>query len=84
MLFTNNSVGIIIFLEIINYIYIILYTVVCNALYDPTNNGGVTTNGTEVGHTASYFCENGYVLIGNDTVTCQSNGTWSEPPICEG
>ena len=27
--------------------------------------------------TCSYTCNTGYELTGNDTRTCQSNGTWS-------
>ena len=29
------------------------------------------------GDTCSFTCNDGYELTGNDTRTCQSNGTWS-------
>ena len=58
--------------------------VVCDALSNPVN-GRVNTTGTGVGDTATYFCDYGYNLIGNDTVTCQSSGNWTgPPPICRG
>ena len=58
--------------------------IVCDALLNPTN-GGVITVGTGVGDTATYYCDYGYDLIGNGTVTCQSSGHWSGlPPICKG
>ena len=56
-----------------------LYFAVCD---DPAN-GGVTNVGTEVGATATFYCDYGYDLIGN--ITCQSSGNWSgSPPTCEG
>ena len=43
----------------------------------------VTVMGTSVGDTASYTCNDGFELIGTETVTCMSDGTWSdEPPMC--
>ena len=46
-------------------------------------NGVVTVMGTSVGDTASYTCNDGYELIGSMSVTCTSDGTWSdEPPMC--
>ena len=44
----------------------------------------VTVMGTSVGDTASYTCnDDGIELIGSMSVTCTSDGTWSdEPPMC--
>ena len=67
------------------YLFII-GIVQCDALFDP-DNGNVSTNGTGfgIGDIATYFCDDGYDLIGNDTITCQSNGSWSgSPPTCQG
>ena len=65
----------------------IYFVVQCHALSNPANGGVNTTgHGTEVGNTATYFCNDGYDLIGDDNVIfCQSEGIWSgSPPICEG
>ena len=52
----------------------------CDALSNPVNGGVVTERGV-----ATYYCDYGYDLIGNGTVTCQSSGNWSgSPPICRG
>ena len=43
----------------------------------------VTMTGNSAGDTASYTCDAGYELIGSMTVTCTSDGKWSdEPPMC--
>ena len=56
----------------------------CDVLSDHAN-GGAVTFGTAVGDTAVYYCDYGYDLIGDGTVTCQSSGNWSGSlPICEG
>ena len=63
---------------------ITVYLAVCDVLSDPAN-GSVSTTGLGVGDTATYFCDYGYELIGDDTVTCQSSGSWSgPPPTCRG
>ena len=57
-------------------------TVQCDTLEDP-EFGSVSIHETMIGSTADYSCEIGYELIGSATVTCQSDGTWSDsPPIC--
>ena len=56
----------------------------CGGLSNPVN-GDVSNTLGEVGDTATYFCNYGYDLIGDVTVTCQSSGNWSGlPPICRG
>ena len=57
-------------------------TALCPDLSNPAN-GMVTVMGTSVGDTASYTCNDGFELIGSMSVTCTSDGTWSdEPPMC--
>ena len=57
-------------------------TALCPDLSDPAN-GTVTVMGTSVGDTASYTCNDGFELIGSMSVTCTSDGTWSDqPPMC--
>ena len=56
----------------------------CEDLDDP-RNGNVILTGTTVGSTATYVCDDGFVLIGNQLRRCMSNGLWSgEEPICKG
>ena len=55
----------------------------CPTLADPVN-GSVSLEGTGVGDMASYSCNTGYELIGDDTRTCQADGSWSgSPPTCQ-
>ena len=64
----------------------IYFIVQCDPLSNPAN-GIVSTNGARfnINDTATYFCDNGYELIGDDTIICQSVGNWSgSPPICQG
>ena len=51
-------------------------------LPDP-DNGMVTLTGTSPGDTATYNCDDGYVLDGEQVLICQSNGWWdSDPSLC--
>ena len=65
--------------------------VVMNCTFLPDlNNGMVSYNPqgqdqTLVGATATYTCDTGYTLNGNNTRTCQASGTWSgTAPTCDG
>ena len=49
---------------------------------DPVN-GTVMMTGNSVGDTATYSCDDGFILSGVVMVTCQDDGQWSDPPpIC--
>ncbi|XP_060580368.1 sushi, von Willebrand factor type A, EGF and pentraxin domain-containing protein 1-like [Ruditapes philippinarum] len=39
-------------------------------------------SGTTYGRVATYTCNSGYDLIGQTSVTCQNNGSWSNVPVC--
>ena len=55
----------------------------CGFLMDP-ENGVVTINGRTFGSTATYQCDEGFNLVGNETRICQENGEWSDSqPTCE-
>lgn len=55
----------------------------CGGLSAPAN-GAVDAMFTTFGSIASYFCNGGYTLIGDDTRTCTEDGVWSGvEPICE-
>ena len=57
----------------------------CRTLTNPVNGQVDTSNGTTFGSIAIYNCSTGYNLYGNVSLTCGSDGTWSEsPPTCEG
>ena len=59
----------------------ILLLVSCLSLVNPSN-GAVSCSLGDDGvpsyeDTCSFTCDTGYELIGNDTRTCQSDGSWS-------
>ena len=54
-----------------------LTVVVCGALSGPACGQVSHTAGTTLGRTATYSCNTGYNLIGDNTRTCQAMGMWS-------
>ena len=46
---------------------------------DPANSRVALITDT-VGDIVSYICNPGFELMGAQTLTCQSDGTWSDPP----
>jgi len=61
--------------------YFLLISVSCPSLIDPSNGMINCTLGDDgvpsYEDTCSFTCNTGYELIGNDTRTCQSDGSWS-------
>ena len=56
----------------------------CEDLDDP-RNGNVKLTGTTVGSKATYVCDYGFILRGNQLRKCLSNGRWSgSEPFCKG
>ena len=56
----------------------------CDALSDPANGQVSHTAGTTFGQTATYICNTGYNLMGDNTRTCKATGNWSgSEPTCE-
>ena len=48
-------------------------------------NGTVTVTGTNPGDVATYMCDSGFTLVGNQTRECQLTGMWEligEEPTC--
>ena len=37
----------------------------------------------DAGTLVQYFCEDGYRIQGRPFITCQRNGTWTKPPVCQ-
>lgn len=63
----------------------------CSDPGDPVNGYKKITGGPElingryakIGTVLTFFCNNSYVLSGNEMRTCQQNGEWSgKQPIC--
>lgn len=51
---------------------------------DPTPENGLVNTSSTSYETAVYVtCEKGYKLIGEESIVCQSNGTWSNQPACK-
>ena len=48
----------------------------CSTLKNP-RYGQVVLTGTIFGSTATYSCNTGFILVGEQTRTCQANGKWS-------
>ena len=64
--------------------YITAQVVDCGSLPTPANGFVLVPAGTNVGDTATYSCNTGYVLTGATTRTCGSNGMWTPvAPTCE-
>ena len=63
----------------------LLLTVVdCGTMTDPTNGQVSHTAGTTFEQTATYSCDTGYILVGDNNRTCQATGVWSgSEPICQ-
>ena len=49
----------------------------CGTLSNPLNGQVSHTAGTTFGETATYSCNTGYNLVGDNTRTCQATGEWS-------
>ena len=61
-----------------------IYTAVdCGQPDDPDDNGSVNVDTTTFGSTATYSCDDGYILTGSETVVCQADRSWSDTaPAC--
>ena len=57
----------------------------CGNLTDPANGQVNHTTETTFGQAATYSCDPGYILVGDSTRTCQTDGMWSgNDPTCLG
>ena len=65
--------------------FLILSVVDCGTLTNPANGQVNHTAGTTFGQTATYSCNTGYNLVGDNTCTCEATGAWSgSVPTCQG
>ncbi len=75
---------------IISEYFPVATSTVCSDLSAPTNGESIsynagTMNNRPVNTVATYTCNDGYVLMGDATRTCQSDGDWSSTaPTCAG
>ena len=64
--------------------YALSAAVDCGSLGNP-GNGVVSFTNSTYNSVATYSCNTGYTLTGDDTRTCQSSGLWSgSEPTCTG
>ena len=71
--------------RLLSHVIVLLYStaVDCGTLNDTTNGQVSHFNGTTFGQTASYSCDTGYNLVGDNNRTCQADGMWSgNEPTC--
>ena len=62
-----------------------LTAVDCGTLTNPVNGQVSHTDGTTFRQTTTYSCDTGYILVGDNTRTCQATGVWSgSTPSCQG
>ena len=56
----------------------------CGNLTNPSNGQVDHTAGTTFGENATYSCNTGYNLVGDNIRTCQVTGNWSgNAPTCQ-
>ena len=56
--------------------------VTCPTLPDPLN-GMVNDDDLSFNSTATYICDEGYMIEGNRNQTCGADGNWTgSPPLC--
>ena len=64
--------------------FVFFSVVMCPALLDPLN-GNVLWSDLSVHSGATYTCNSGFELVGNELRTYLSDGVWSnEEPVCRG
>ncbi len=55
----------------------------CPNLENPLNGGVTFSDGTSFGSVATYNCDDGFVISGNERRSCLSGGIWSgSDPKC--
>ena len=55
----------------------------CGSLDAPSNGQVSTSSGTTFMMNATYICNTGYNIVGEDTQTCGTNKTWTpDAPTC--
>ena len=62
-----------------------IYFTAANCSLLSIENGNVIHTNTTLGGVATYTCDTGFLLIGDNNRTCQADSTWTgTDPTCEG
>ena len=68
----------------IKHFSVLFIVVDCGLPPDVTNGRVHTSPSTVCNSAANYSCNPGYLLMGNNTRTCQANEKWSDlTPVCK-
>ena len=68
---------------VLDFYVFLHYVALCPALTNP-DNGMVMWDTLAPGGVATYICDPGFILVGDSTRICGSDGTWSGmAPTCE-
>ena len=67
---------------VIVYLLYNLIVISCGAPPPPPLSGEYDHTGLKYGDTATYTCDPGYAVEGNQILTCDSTGEWGQPPRC--
>ena len=67
---------------VFNLLYI-LTVISCGVPPPPPLRGEYTHTGEKYGDNVTYTCEPGYDVEGNQTLTCDVDGEWGQPPSCQ-
>ena len=65
------------------YCYIFLTLTGCGTPETVANAQITGPSSLTVGSTATYTCNPGYRLVGNEQIVCQNNGQWTTRPTCQ-
>ena len=66
------------------YFHSVVRARLCPYLNNPENGYINQLEGRKIGAKVWYFCNNGYILVGRESRTCQRNLKWSSnKPICK-
>ena len=66
-------------------VFLLFIVVDCGTLTNPANGQVTHTGRTVFTQTATYSCDTGYHLVGDNNRTCQATAVWSgRAPTCQG
>ena len=70
-------------MKFISHYCVVLFTLDCGGLFNPTNGAVAAPSATTEGQNATYTCNSGYVMFGSETRTCEASGSWNgTAPTC--
>lgn len=62
----------------------ILVAITCGIPEKPAHGWVKFREGTGVGASAWYFCQQGFILVGSESRTCRADGKWvPDVPVCK-